>query len=72
MTNKLPVPIVVLPSLSVLESKKVLHPEAIPMSPSAARHAVQQESKACLEIAVSVAAVPETAVMDQLRGRCSR
>ena len=72
MTNKLPVPIAELPSLSVLESKKVLHPEAIPMSPSAARYAVQQESRTRLEVVVMAAVVPETETTVQPRGRCSQ
>ena len=72
MTNKLPVPIAELPSPSAPESKKVLHPEAILMSPSVARHAAQQESRALLEVAVSLAAVPETETTGQLRGRCSQ
>ena len=71
-TNKLPVPIAELPSPSALESKKNLHPEAILMSPSAARHAAQQESRARLEVAVTVAAVTETEPMGQPRGRCSQ
>ena len=69
MTNKLPVPIAELPSPSALESKNNLHPEAILMSPSAARHAAQQESRARLEVAVTVAAAG-TEVMGQPRGRC--
>ena len=69
-TNKLPVPIAELPSPSALENKKVLHPEAILMSPSVVPHAAQQESRARLEVAVSVAAVPETETTGQPRGRC--
>ena len=70
MTNKLPVPIAELPSPSALESKNNLPPKAILMSPSAALHAAQQESRARLEVAVPAAAVPETEVMGQPRGRC--
>ena len=39
------------------------------MSPSAARHAAQQESRARLEVAATVAVVPETEAMGP-RGRC--
>ena len=70
MTNKLPVPIAELPSLSVLKSKNNLHPEAILMSPSVVPHVAQQESRARLEVAVTVAAVPETEATGQPRGRC--
>jgi len=42
------------------------------MSPSAARHAAQQESRARLEVVVTVAAVTETEAMGQPRGRCSQ
>ena len=72
MTNKLPVPIAVLHSRSAPESKKVLHPEAILMSPSAARHAVQQESRTRLEAVVMVAVTPEIETTVQPHGRCSR
>jgi len=56
----------------VLESKKVLHPEAIPMSPSGAPYAVQPENRTRLEAAVMEAVVPETATTVQPHGRCSR
>jgi hypothetical protein len=72
MTNKLPVPIAALHSRSAPENKKVLHPEAILMSPSAARHAVQQESRTRLEVVVMAAVVPETETTVQPRGRCSQ
>ena len=72
MTNKLPVPIAELPSPSALESKKVLHPEATLTSPSAARHAVQQESRALLEAVVLAAVVPEIETMVRHHGKCSR
>jgi hypothetical protein len=72
VTSKLPVPIAELPSPSAPESKKVLHPEAILMSPSAARHAAQQGSETRLEVVVMVAVVPETETTVQPRGRCSQ
>jgi len=61
-----------LPSPSAPESKKVLPPEAIPMSPSAAPYAVQPESRTRLAAVVMEAVVPETATPVQPRGRCSR
>jgi hypothetical protein len=70
MTNKLPVPIAELPSPSALESKRVLHPEAILMSPSVVPHAAQQGNRALLEVAVSVVAVLEIEATDQPHARC--
>ena len=70
MTNKLPVPIAELPSPSALESRNNMHPEAIPMSPSAARPAVQPESRTRLEAVVLAAAAPATEAMGQPRGKC--
>jgi hypothetical protein len=72
MTNKLPVPIAVLHSRSAPESKKVLQPEATPMSPSVAPYAAQQKSRAHLEVVVMVAVVLETETTVQPRGKCSR
>jgi len=66
------VPIVGLPSLSVLGNKNSLRQEAIPTSLSAVPHAAQQESRARLEVAVTVAAVTETEAMGQPPGRCSQ
>jgi len=40
------------------------------MSPSAVPHAAQQESRACLEVAVTVAAVTETEATGQPRAKC--
>jgi hypothetical protein len=76
VTNKLPVPIAELPSPSALESKKVLHREAILMHQNAVRPAVQKESRTRLETvviaAVGIAAVvPEPGITRQARGRCS-
>ncbi len=47
------VPIVGLPSLSVLRSKSFSNPGAILMSPSAAPHAARQGSQSVTEIAVT-------------------
>ncbi len=69
-TNKLPVPIVELPSPSALESKNNLLPEAILMSPSAVPHAAQQESRTRLEAAATVVAVTEIEATDQPHARC--
>ena len=57
MTNKSPVPIAELPSPSALESKKVLHPEATPMSPSAALHVVQLVRQSAAAAAARAAAI---------------
>jgi hypothetical protein len=71
VTNKLPVPIAELPSPSALESKKVLHREAILMHQNAVRPAVQKESRTRLETVVIAAVVPEPGITRQARGRCS-
>ena len=72
MTNKLPVPTVELPSPSVPVSKNNMLPEAIPMTLSAARHAVQPENRTHPEVIVIAAVVPETEATGQPRGKCSQ
>ena len=47
-----------------------MRPEAIPTSQSAAPHAAQQKSSACLEVAVMIAVVLEIEATGQAHGRC--
>ncbi len=54
-TSQSSVPIVGLPSLSVLRSRSFSNPGAILMSPSAAPHAARQESQNDTEVAATTA-----------------